>query len=102
MGHEKTSVMGYNTLFEGSGIHHSNAGLQITHDRYIKGFFMLVFDLTPDRAASEKHSSNPENGHIHLKLKFEKALPEAITCLLYLEFDNSIRVDLLRNVTTDY
>jgi len=32
MDHEKTSVMGYTTLFEGSGIHHSNAGHQITHD----------------------------------------------------------------------
>jgi len=32
MDHEKTSVMGYRTLFEASGIHHSNTGLQITHD----------------------------------------------------------------------
>jgi len=31
-GHEKTTVMGYKSLFEGSGIHHSNSGLQITHD----------------------------------------------------------------------
>jgi hypothetical protein len=37
MSHEKTSVMGYSTLFEGSGIHHSNAGLQITHDMFING-----------------------------------------------------------------
>jgi hypothetical protein len=43
MGHEKTSVMGYNTLLEGSGIHHSNSALQITHDMYIKGYLMLVF-----------------------------------------------------------
>ena len=49
--HDKTSVMGYRTLFEGSGIHHSNSGLQITHDIYINGYFMLLFDLTPDRAA---------------------------------------------------
>ena len=27
MDHEKTSVMGYRSLFEGSGIHHSNAGI---------------------------------------------------------------------------
>ena len=101
MGHEKTSVMGYNTLFEGSGIHHSNSGLQITHGLYIKGVFMLIFDLTPDRAASDGHSSNPENGHIRLELKFDKALPDTMTCLLYLEY-NSVRVDLLRNVTTDY
>jgi len=94
--------MGYKTLFEGSGIHHSDTGLQVTHDLYIKGGFMLIFDLTPDRAASEGHSSNPENGLIRIELKFAKPLPEPITCLLYLEFDNSIRVDLLRNVTPDY
>ena len=102
MGHEKTSVQGYKTLFEGPGIHHSNTGLQITHDLFIKGYFMLVFELTPDRAASEGHSSNPENGHIRVEARFEKALPDPITCILYLEYDNSVRIDLLRNVTTDY
>ena len=30
MSHEKTTVMGYRTLFEGSVIHHSNTGFQIT------------------------------------------------------------------------
>jgi len=57
MGHEKTSVKGYATLFEGIGIHHSNSGLQITHDMYINGFFIIVYDLTPDLAASEGHAS---------------------------------------------
>ena len=35
MDHEKTSVIGSRTLFEVSGIHHSNTGLQITQDMYI-------------------------------------------------------------------
>ena len=51
-GHEKTSVLAYNTLFEGSGIRHSNAGLQVTHHMFKAGYFMLLFELTPDRAAS--------------------------------------------------
>ena len=54
--HEKTSVIGYRTLFKISGIHHSNSGLQITHDMYIKGYYMVLFNLTPDRAASEGHT----------------------------------------------
>ena len=99
---EKTSVGGYATLFEGSGIHHSNSGLQITHDMYINGYFMLVYDLTPDLAASEGHTSHPTNGDIRIDLKFGKPLPEAITCLLYLEYDNSIRIDLERHVSTDF
>jgi len=48
MDHEKTSVMGYRTLFEGSGIQYSNAGHKITHDMFVNGYFMLLFDLTPD------------------------------------------------------
>ena len=39
--HEKISVIAYRTLFEASGIHHSKSGLQITHDMYINGYFML-------------------------------------------------------------
>jgi hypothetical protein len=85
MGHEKSSVMRYKTLFDGSAIHHSNAGLMVTHDLFIKGYFMLVFDLTTDRAASEDHSSYPENGHIRIEAKFDKALIDPVTCILYLE-----------------
>jgi hypothetical protein len=45
--------MGYRTLYEGSGIHHSNSGLHITPNMYVNGYFMLVFVLIPDLAASE-------------------------------------------------
>jgi hypothetical protein len=102
MGHEKKSVRGYATLFEGTGIHHSNSGLQITHDMYINGFFMILYDLTPDLAASEGHASPPTSGDMRIDLKFGTALTEAITCLLYLEYDNSVRIDLSRNVSEDF
>jgi len=102
MGHEKKSVKGCATLFEDIGIHHSNSGLQITHDMYKNGFFMIVYDLTPHLAASVGHASTPTNGDIRIDLKFAKALPEAITCLLYLEYENSVRIGLARNVSTDF
>ena len=82
MDHEKTSVMLYRTIFEGSGIHHSNTGLQITHDMYINGFFMLPFVLSPDHGASEAHTSLTGNGNIGIELQFCRPLPQAITCLL--------------------
>ena len=101
-GHEKTTTMAYQTLFSGSGIHHGNAGIQITHDMFIKGYFMLLFDLTPDSAASEGHTSLPENGNIRIEAKFDSALTSAITCLLYLEYDANVQIDNLRNVITDF
>jgi hypothetical protein len=102
MGHKNTSVTGYRTLFEGSGIHHSNLGLHVTHDMYIAGYFMLLFDLNPELAASEGHVSHPDNGNIRIEARFDKAIPEAITCLLYLEYYNSVHVDFARNVATDF
>jgi len=63
---------------------------------------VTVYDLTPDLAASEGHALPPTNGDIRIDLKFAKALPEAVTCLLYLEYDNSVLIDLARNVTTDF
>ena len=64
--HEKKTVMAYRTLFEGSGIHHSNSGLQITPDMYINGYFMLLYEFTPDRAASEGHTSHQDNGNVRI------------------------------------
>jgi hypothetical protein len=84
MSHEKTSFLADNTLFEGSGIRQSNAGLQVTHLIFIAWYFMLLFDLTSDRPTSEGHISLPEQGNIRVELQFDKQLSEAITCLLYL------------------
>ena len=89
-------------MFEGSGIHHSYAGYQITQYMFVNGYFMLLFDLTPDRVASEGYKSHPEQGYFRVEFKFAKPLPEAITCLLYLEFDNSVLINLSRNFTTDF
>jgi hypothetical protein len=94
--HEKSSVVGYRTLFVGCGIHHSNAGLQVKHDRNIAGFFMLLFDLTYDHAAA-RQTSHMDNANIRIELHITKPLPDAITCLLYQEYDNCIRVDQSRN-----
>ena len=102
MEHENSYVMVYRTLFEGAGIHHSNSGLNITPYMYRHDYFMLLFDLTPDRAASEGHASQPDNGNIRDELRFAKPLPDPVTCLLYLEFNNTISINRERKVTKDF
>ena len=102
MSREKTAVMGHRILFEGSGIYHPISGLQITPAKYINGYFMLVFDLTPDLAASEAHISDPAHGHIRIEIKFRKSLPGPLVCLLYLEYDGAVLIDAMRQVTTDF
>ena len=66
---------------------------------YINGYFMLLFDLSPFRGASEDHTSHPKNGNIRIELKFKKPLLEAFTCLLNLQYDNLVSVNFSRNVT---
>jgi hypothetical protein len=63
---------------------------------------MFLFDLTSDMAASEAHASPAENGNIRTELKFSKSLKEAITCRLYIEYYNSVRVYTLQTVPTDF
>ena len=99
---EKGSVMAYRTLFDVSGIRHSNSELQISHASFVSGYFMLPFDLTPDQGASEGHTSHPDIGNIRIDVRFCKALPLETTCLLYLEYDGCVRIDSSRNVTKDF
>ena len=97
---EETSVMGCRTLFDCSGIQHSNSGIQVTHDMYINSYFILLLDLKPDLTTSERHTSHSGNGIIREELKFGEPLPEPITCIFYLVYDNSVRVHTSRTVTT--
>jgi hypothetical protein len=94
--------MTYNTPFDATGFHHSDTGLQIRHDMFLNGYFMLLFDLTPDRSVSAGHEFHPDNGVVTIELSSAKHLPDAITCLLYLEYDNSMLIDASKTFTTDY
>jgi hypothetical protein len=101
-GHEETSVMNYRFLFTGSGIHHSNSGLLITHDMYRARFFMLLFNLTSNLSDSNAHRSLPEYGAIRIELKFKEALKDPVNSLLYLEYDGYVLIDNVRTFTTDF
>ena len=98
----KTCTMAYQTLSRGFGIHHGNTGIQITPAQSMKCSFMLVFDLTPDGCNSDGHTSLPNTGNILIELKFDEALAEAVTILLYQVFDASIQIDRLSNIFTDF
>jgi hypothetical protein len=98
----KTSRMVYQTLFRGLGIHHGNAFHLISPYKFINGPFMFVFNLPPDGCPSNGHTSLPDNGNIGMELKFDGTLAEAMTFLLYLQYDASVQIGKLRNVSTDF
>ena len=78
--------MRYRTFFEVPAIYHTNSGLQITHDKYIAGYF-VTHRLTPDRDASEWHTSYPDNDII----KIEFLILQGITWRVHLPIRHGIR-----------
>lgn len=63
------------------------------------------FNFAPDLSDGPSfgsHVSLRESGHLRVHLKFAEALKQATVVLMYLEFDNCIEIDSLRNVHVDY
>ena len=73
----------YETFFSSTGIHHNDRAHKITLEMFTNGYYILVFDLTPDRDADEEHISFPRQGNVRIEARFTKPLPEPITCILY-------------------
>jgi len=97
---EKNSIStrGYNTLFSGIGIHYYDRGHQITKELYDNGYFFLAFDLTADHSYNSMFTNLLNNGTIRIEGRFAKELKEAVTCLVYCEFDATIEIDKNRNI----
>jgi hypothetical protein len=69
-------------LFSSTGIHHDDRAHMITLEMFTKGFYILGFDLTPDRETDEEHISLPRQVNVHTEALFKNPLPEPVTCIL--------------------
>ena len=69
----------YEILFSSIGIYHFDRAHKITLEMFTKGFYVLGFDLTPDREADEEHISLPRQGYVRpearLKTHYQKPSP---------------------------
>jgi hypothetical protein len=70
---------------------------------FTKGYYILGFDLTPDREADEEHIGLPCQGNVHIEALFKKPLRnhETLTCILYAKFPGHIEIDYSRNVAVE-
>jgi hypothetical protein len=57
----------YETLFSSTGIHHDDHARMINLEMFTKGFYILGFDLTPDREADEEDVSLPLQGNVSIE-----------------------------------
>jgi hypothetical protein len=91
----------YEILFLSTSIRHDVRAHMITLEMFTKGYYILGFDLTPDREADEEHICLPRQGKVRIEAHFKKPLPETVTCNFYAEFPGHIEIDYSRNVTVE-
>jgi hypothetical protein len=65
----------YETLFSSTGIHHGDRGHMITMEMFTKVFYILGFDVTPDREADEEHVSLLRQVNERIEARVKKPLP---------------------------
>ncbi|XP_067135834.1 uncharacterized protein F54H12.2-like [Centruroides vittatus] len=98
----KSYARSYATLFEEIGGIPYGKFANISYSDYAQGYMFHVFDLTPDRAASENHTSVLTYGNVSFDLKFKRPLPETVNVICFLEYRNTIEIDRSRNIYVDY
>lgn len=84
----------YMTLFGDDYI--SNSGLHITKNDFKSGYAIYTIDLC--RSTCDKFTKVPMEGHTRLELKFAKALPCAVTAIIYAKFPGRLEINEQRNV----
>ena len=62
---------------------------------YPDGYCLYVFNIN---SAEENLRPSPQFGHTRLSMRFAKALPEAVTVVVYALFDATIKIDSTRTV----
>lgn len=92
----------FQTIAETIKIDKSDRSHQINYDEYSKGYFMLGFNLRPDRSGDLSCRSPPVAGSIRVEGQFGKALTESTNLCIYSEFDACVSVTRDRNIILNY
>ena len=71
----------------------------ITLEMFTKVFFVLGFDLTPEREADKEYISLTRQENVRIEARFKKPLPEPARCILYAEFPGHIDIGNSRKFT---
>ncbi len=89
-------VEGYLSLFTGTGKHMRNTGNYVSREDYDKGYAIYILDVE-GKEGDTKHSYL-KRGHTRLELRFSRALPEAISVVVYGTYPGTLQIDKSRDI----
>ena len=94
-------IMGYYSLFTGTGKSFHDSGNQISREEYSRGNTLYCFNITPD-LSDDAHLQLMKSGSLRLEVQFDQALTETINVIVYAQFQSLIQIDAQRNVICDF
>ena len=89
------------SLFQGTGIHFSDQGLNVSYKDYKGGNTLFVFDFSGDLSDNDGYKMISKGG-IRLELKFGEAIAESVNVILLAEWDSCLRIARDRSVSLDF
>ena len=95
--HHQRILEGWHQTMRTLGIAGANESINMSPDRWMKGFTIFGFDLSPDMSAG-RNRSRMQQGQMDLTMQFDGALPDTTTVLTYTEFDEEIFISPRREV----
>ena len=91
----------YASLFNATGKHLKDEGLDIDREDYPNGYCLYAFDLTPDQGG-EDHYNLAVDGTVRLDITFRAALPNPINVVVYAEYESLLEVARDRSIIQDF
>ena len=76
-------------------------GLDITKNDFKNGNYIYAYDLSADLCNS-KHFNLVKKGNTRLEIDFSAGVPENVTVVVYLEYENILEINKNRKIIFDY
>ena len=89
-------------LMVSSGLVNQNAGSYISREDFAQGFCLYSVDLTPSLLDDNQLFELVKSGALRMELKFETALTQSVTVVVWAELDGMIEIDFSRQILTDF
>lgn len=98
----KQRVRSFHQLMESLDILKQDKGLIIDRESYAKGYTLFGFQLTAEVRECADYFKDIRQGDVRLEARFSEGLPNAVTVIMYAEFQTLLEIDVHRNVLFDY
>ena len=99
---KKMYVKEFASVFDVANVRNVNVGFPINYDEYPTGFSFYGFDLTGDQTKDEDTAHLREYGDITFDVVFKTAPTEAITMVVFAEYEEELIFDPMNNVKVSW